>query len=139
MASPGSLSSPGMPSPLQQLNHSPIMNMSQQQIHNAYQQSSFKPHPLQQQQHQQQQRQVNDQLLSPNQTYNNNFLNANSHNTNGGSLPDLSSFQFQNNQVHQNAQLQEYNKRNQPNQYELSSPQLLQVKFNFLFIYWRNN
>ena len=109
------------------------MNMSQQQIHNAYQQSSFKPHPVQQQQQQQnqqqQQRQVNDQLLSPNQTYNNNFLKANSHNTNGGSLPDLSSFQFQNNHVHQNVQLQEYNKRNQPNQYEVSSPQLLQVQF----------
>lgn len=69
----------------------------------------------QQQQQQFQQPQNSDHLLSP--TTNTNFLNANIQNTAGGSLPDLTSFQFQNNQSHQTLQLQEYNNKRQLQQH----------------------
>ncbi|CAF0848139.1 unnamed protein product [Brachionus calyciflorus] len=59
-----------------------------------------------------------DALLSPNSS----FLNPNIGNSTGGSLPDLTAFQFQTNQLHQNLQINEYNQR-QKNIYDL---QLLQ-------------
>ena len=52
-------------------------------------------------------------------------LSRNPQNSNGGSLPDLTAFQLQNNQFHQNLQLNNYNQR-QKNSYHL---QLLQVIF----------
>ena len=146
------LSSPGLPSPSnpQPFSYNNQMSFPQQQQPVSTQQYSnafFHPHqhlPTQQQQHQPQQHHNQPQhqqprqdqaLLSPNSNFNNsmngttnnNFLNANMQCGTGGSLPDLTSFQFQNNQSQQNIQLEEYNKRNQHlPQYEPSS-QLLQV------------
>ncbi|RNA16760.1 hypothetical protein BpHYR1_003031 [Brachionus plicatilis] len=52
-----------------------------------------------------------DLFLSPNSNL------SNPQNSNGGSLPDLTAFQFQNNQFHQNLQLHDYSQR-QKNNYD---------------------
>lgn len=90
-----------------------INSNSPQLLHNQY------PSTLQQQQSSN----VKNDLLSTNQAH---FLNPNKGNTASGSLPDLTAFQFQNNQSHQNLQIQEYNQRIQHNQSNYDS-QLLQV------------
>lgn len=117
-----------------------------QMVNNQQYTASFMPQQnIQQttnQPHQQQSQ--TEQLLSPNHNFSssntnnnhtvntndNNFLIANLQNNNtGGSLPDLTSFQFHNNQSHQKTQLQEYSKRNvhEKHNYGFPSSQLLNV------------
>ena len=121
-----------------------VYNNSQQQYQDQqYQGSFFHPSPQQQQHQYQQLQQQQPQHQSPhysshfnqsmNSPSNSNFLNAHIQCA-GGSLPDLTSFQFQANQTHQSVQLQEYNnKRNnvhqQQQQYDTLSAQLLQPNF----------
>ena len=128
--------------------HVQHLNVHSQHHHHHHQQQHHQhQHQQQQQQHQQQQYQadhsnpanspvasaVNTAAASASKNINsNNLLNPGQIQsaTGGGSLPDLTSFQFHNNQSHQYQQLVEYNKRiqqqNQPVAYDNSS-QLLQV------------
>ncbi len=111
-------------------NFMPAYNVQHLNVHQNHH------HQHQHQQQHQQQYQQPDHLnpnSNPNHTknLNNNLLNPSSIQSTsaGGSLPDLTSFQFQNNHVHQYQQLVDYNKRlqQQNNQNHDISSQLLQV------------